>query len=83
MKQLAWDAKMKEAVQALIERGAFLTTQGAEIPLNTMAIGWGAAIGYCWGQTGLYRSGEEFPLYLPADGRRLKNSPSVSRLKIL
>ncbi|NLY29647.1 MAG: flavin reductase family protein, partial [Firmicutes bacterium] len=27
MKQLAWNAKMKEAVDAMIEHGAFLTTK--------------------------------------------------------
>ncbi|NLY30834.1 MAG: flavin reductase family protein [Firmicutes bacterium] len=48
MKQLAWNAKMKEAVDAMIEHGAFLTTKVGD-EQNTMAIGWGS-IGYCWGK---------------------------------
>lgn len=48
MRELAWDAKMKEAVQGLIEQGAFLTTKVGD-DQNTMAIGWGS-IGYCWGK---------------------------------
>ncbi|NLA57583.1 MAG: flavin reductase family protein [Firmicutes bacterium] len=48
MKQLAWDAKMKEAVAGLTKHGAFLTTKVGD-DKNTMAIGWGS-IGYCWGK---------------------------------
>ena len=55
MRELAWDAKMKEAVQGLIEQGAFLTTKVGD-DQNTMAIGWGSIA--LLGQTGVHGSGE-------------------------
>ena len=48
MTNLSYDAKMREAMQALTQWGAFLTTS-ADGAQNTMAIGWGS-IGFAWGK---------------------------------
>lgn len=45
---LSYDARIREATEALVKRGAFLTTKVGDT-LNSMVIGWGS-IGYCWGK---------------------------------
>jgi len=42
------DARMQEAIKALSQWGAFLTTKVGDVK-NTMAIGWGS-VGHCWGK---------------------------------
>jgi flavin reductase (DIM6/NTAB) family NADH-FMN oxidoreductase RutF len=48
VENLSYKARMQEAIEALTQRGAFLTTKVGDMR-NTMVIGWGS-IGYCWGK---------------------------------